>query len=128
MKSTIKTQMLESNLKKEANEAILRLGILNCQITRISISKDLKNASLYCIFSSSDSLNLDEKMAKKLSQNAGKIANMVSSRWSSYRFPKLKFIADKQIREEAKFLEKLDRIALEMKALEVKGSEEESES
>ena len=123
MKSIIRMQMLESNLKREASQALVRLGILDCQITRTSISKDLSYASVYCVYSKSYNLDLDEKAAKKLSDNAGKIAQMVSSRWSSYRFPKLRFISDKQIREEEKLLQKLDQIAAEMSKLEAEGEE-----
>ena len=120
-------QMLESNLKREASQALVRLGILDCQITRTSISKDLSYASVYCVYSKSCNLDLDEKAAKKLSNNAGKIAQIVSSRWSSYRFPKLRFISDRQIRDEEKLLQKLDQIAAEMSKLEAEGGDSKDE-
>ena len=113
MKSEIRMRMLESNLKKELCDAMIRLEIFRESVTRVSISRDMCYASVYCIDSEAVDSKSDEEAAKRLEEISYKLSALVKGRWSGYRFPKFRFIADKQIRKEEKLYQKINEMILE---------------
>ena len=115
MKSEIRMRMLESNLKNELCIALVRLELLRASITKVSISKDMRYASIYCIDSEGIDLKSDEDAAKRLEESSYRIAAIVKTRWLGYRFPKFRFVADKQIRREEKLYQKISEMMLEDK-------------
>lgn len=90
-KAFIRSQKIESTLRKAIVEALVELGIDGCIVSRIDLSRDLRNAKVYYIIDASE-----EKSAviSKLKASRGSISKEVSKKFHTRIFPKISFLVD----------------------------------
>jgi ribosome-binding factor A len=104
-KNRIKLDMRESNMMREMQEVIVRLGMVEQSITRVILSPDWRYATVYCISNVSED---DELSAKNLEEQSNQITKLLKHRCSGHFFPKLRFLPDKEIRKQ----QSLDQILM----------------
>ena len=108
MKSEIRVQRVESALHNAIVQALVRLDIDNCIVTRVSISRDMRNAAIYYIMENKE--NDCESLLKLLQINQKSITKEVMKIYHGRVFPKISFCFDKGFRASERINALLDNL------------------
>lgn len=106
-KAFIRFQKIESTLRKAIVESLVELGIDGCIVTRIDISKDIRNAKVYYIIDASEDRN---HVTARIKTSRGSIAREVSKKFHTRIFPKISFLVDTGAEASARINALLDAL------------------